>query len=212
MEQNKELHKDLCKELWVATGNKGKLEEIKILLADVQGLVLHSQDELSYYTSPPETGKTFEDNARIKAKSLKAVKPGTWILADDSGLSVEALGGLPGVHSARYAGPHAKDAENTAKLLKMLQLKTATNRKAAFLCCLVVYTPEGKEMVFHGQVNGTISKTPSGLHGFGYDPVFVPEGETKSLAELGLAFKNKHSHRALALLEFLAKLKTISNP
>ena len=137
------------------------------------------------------------------------MKANNWVLGEDSGLEVEALNNLPGIHSARYAGPKAADSENVAKLLKMLQLRTATNRKARFLCTIVAYSPSGEEMIFTGEMSGIIERTPRGQMGFGYDPVFTPQGETKTLAELGPAFKTKHSHRAKATLEFIEKLKSL---
>jgi XTP/dITP diphosphohydrolase len=194
-------------DIWIGTTNKGKLSEMRPLLEKaVPGIVIHSLDELPHYSQPPENGKTFLDNARIKARSVKAMKPGTWVVAEDSGLEVEALGGLPGVHSARYAGPHARDSENVAKLLKMLQLKAATTRNAKFLCTMVVFDPQGAEHIFTGELLGTIGRNPVGQMGFGYDPVFVPVGETKTMAELGPAFKNKNSHRAQATHSFIEKL------
>ena len=198
------------KEIWISTGNKGKLSEFKMLFEkEFHDFQIHSIADLPTFTPPPENGQTFLDNARIKAKSLKAVKPGTWILADDSGLEVTGLGNLPGVHSARYAGPKASDSENTAKLLKMMQIRAVPTRAAQFKCCLVVYTPAGEEWIFNGELKGTIGKAPAGQHGFGYDPVFIPEGETKTLAELGAGYKNKNSHRARATLAFIDKLKTL---
>lgn len=195
-------------ELWIATGNKGKLEEFKLGLKEVTHLEIHSQSELKSFTPMPESGDTFLANARIKAKSLKAMKPNCWILADDSGLEVTGLGNLPGVHSARYAGPHARDSENTAKLLKMMQIRNISPRTAQFKCVLVVYTPEGEELTFNGELKGHIASKPSGLMGFGYDPIFIPEGQTVSLAELGPGYKIQHSHRAFALVQFLNYLKT----
>ncbi|MBN8541065.1 MAG: RdgB/HAM1 family non-canonical purine NTP pyrophosphatase [Deltaproteobacteria bacterium] len=196
-------------ELWIATTNRGKLLEFEMCL---DGLVkegkikLKTLDDLDTYYPPEETGGTFLDNARIKARSLKAMNPGKWIVAEDSGLAVEGMGGLPGVHSARYAGPKASDFENRAKLLKIMGLKQLTNRNAAFLCQMVVFSPEAEEFVFAGQLNGTIAKAEAGKTGFGYDSVFVPEGENKTLAELGLAFKNKVSHRARAVEKLLELL------
>lgn len=195
-------------EIWIATGNKGKTSEFKLLLKELEPFELHTQAEIKGFTPRPEDGKTFLDNARIKAKSLKAVKPGTWIIADDSGLEVEALGWLPGIHSARYAGPHASDSENLAKLLKMMTLKNAKTRNAQFQCHLVIYTPAGEEWTFNGTMKGTISAKPAGQHGFGYDPIFLPEGQTQSLAELGAGFKTQHSHRALAIKQFIEKVQT----
>lgn len=182
--------------LWVATTNKGKLDEFKHTLMGVAEI--HSPSELSAYASPKETGSTFVENARIKAKSLRAVVDG-WVVADDSGLVVEGLNGLPGIHSARYAGEKASDAENVAKLLKMIQIRSPGNRKAKFVCALVVYSPDGEEHVIETEFPGEISKKAAGKGGFGYDPVFIPEGQTKTISELGAAFKNQHSHRAKAV-------------
>lgn len=196
-------------ELWIATGNKGKLAEYKLLLRELADLKIFSQGDIPSFTPRPEDGKTFEDNARIKAKTLRAVKNNVWVLGEDSGLVVEGLNGLPGVHSARYAGPKASDRENVAKLLKMMALKPMPNRNAKFVCSTVVYTPTGEEWVFSGEMKGTISTKPAGLLGFGYDPVFIPEGQTQSLAELGPGHKNLHSHRSQALKAFLEKLHSL---
>jgi XTP/dITP diphosphohydrolase len=195
-------------EIWIATGNKGKLSEMKILLEkEFPGISIKSIADLPVYSAPPENGKTFLDNARIKAKSLKAMKPGVWVLAEDSGLEVEALNNLPGVHSAVYAGPKARDSENVAKLLKMLQIRPAANRNAKFVCTMVVFSPEGEEIIYTGEMKGTISSKVMGMTGFGYDPVFIPEGQSKTLAELGIAFKNMNSHRAQALKQFIQRFK-----
>jgi XTP/dITP diphosphohydrolase len=191
-------------DLWIATGNQGKFNEFKMLLNRLVGAGLQprAQNELPVFSPPPENGDTFLANARIKAKSLKSVCPGKWILADDSGLLVEGLNGLPGIHSARYAGPHAADSENVAKLLKMMAIRQVMTRKAAFACALVAFDPTGQEHVFEGRLEGEIAKAARGTTGFGYDPVFIPNGETKTLAELGLAFKNQISHRAKAVAKF----------
>lgn len=191
-------------EFWVATTNKGKLREFEILVADLSPTI-KSVADLPVYSPPPETGDSFVANARIKAKAMKAIRPEKWIFGEDSGLEVDALGNLPGIHSARYAGPKASDAENNSKLIKMLQVRQVSDRKARFRCALVVYTPEGEEWVFEGTIEGTIAKTLKGTAGFGYDVLFIPEGENKTLAELGLAYKNKHSHRADAIRAFKAK-------
>ncbi len=195
-------------ELWIATGNKGKLEEYKLSIGKIPEIKLFSQADLPHFTPKPEDGVTFLDNARIKARSVKALKSEHWVLGEDAGLEVEGLNNLPGVHSARYAGANARDSENVAKLLKMLQIRSAANRKAQFKCVSVVLTPQNEEWVFEGTMKGQISLKATGTMGFGYDPIFVPEGETKTLAELGPAYKIQKSHRALALSEFLAKLKT----
>lgn len=189
--------------IWIATTNRGKLIEFQQLLP---GWTVKSVADLKTYSQPPETGKTFEENARIKAKSLKAMAGGDWVVADDSGLEVEGLGNLPGVHSARYAGPKASDAENNAKLLKMSQMRLASDkRQAQFRCVLVAYSPEGKEFVVEGILKGVVAEKMRGTTGFGYDPLFIPEGHDKTLAELGLAVKNQISHRSQAI----KKLKEI---
>lgn len=197
-------------ELWIATTNRGKLLEFEMILEPLvkEGkLKLKTLSDLDTYFPPEETGATFLDNARIKARSLKAMQPGAWIVAEDSGLSVEGMNGLPGVHSARYAGPKASDFENRAKLLKIMGLKALANRNASFLCQMVVFDPTGQEHLFDGELKGTIAKAEAGKTGFGYDSVFIPEGETKTLAELGLAFKNKVSHRARAVEKLLELLR-----
>ncbi|MEK6775146.1 MAG: RdgB/HAM1 family non-canonical purine NTP pyrophosphatase [Bdellovibrionota bacterium] len=192
-------------EIWVASGNKGKIREFEGLLKEFPEFKLHSQSEMSAFTPRPEDGKTFIENARIKARTLRSVKNSCWVFGEDSGLEVEGLGGLPGIHSARYAGPKASDNENVAKLLKMMSLRAVPNRNAQFKCAMIVYTPEGEEKTFEGIMKGQIASKPSGQMGFGYDPVFIPEGQKQSLAELGPGYKNQHSHRAEAFKQFLAQ-------
>jgi XTP/dITP diphosphohydrolase len=197
-------------EIWLATSNLGKIKEFERLFASVVNegkVVLKSIKDMNTYSAPAETGETFEANARIKAKAVRAIKNHAWVLADDSGLIVEGLGGLPGVHSARYAGPKATDSENTMKLLKMVSLRTAMNRKAQFKSVLVLISPEGEEHIFQGELNGSIATNSAGTEGFGYDPVFIPEGQTKTLAQLTLAEKNKLSHRARAVEQVLNFIK-----
>lgn len=194
-------------ELWIATSNNGKLNEFKMLLNQVtieKMISIHAQSELPVFSQPPENGDSFQANARIKARSLKAMKPGTWVFGEDSGLTVEGLNNLPGIHSARYAGPHAGDAENVAKLLKMMTLRPMNSRKGAFVSVIVAFDPQGQEHVFEGKLAGEIAKSQKGNAGFGYDNVFIPEGEQKTLAELGVAFKNKISHRAKAVQQLSA--------
>lgn len=196
-------------ELWIATGNKGKLYEYKLLLREIPDLKAFSQGDIPSFTPRPEDGKTFLDNARIKAKTLKAVKNNVWVLGEDAGLEVEGLNNLPGIHSARYAGPKASDSENVSKLLKMMSLKPMANRNARFVCTTVIYTPQGEEWVFTGELKGKISSKPAGLHGFGYDPVFIPDGQSQTLAEIGDGYKTQHSHRSQALNAFLEKWRSL---
>lgn len=193
-------------ELWLATGNKGKVSEYKILLRELGDVKIFTQADLPSFTPRPEDGKSFLENAQIKTRTLKAVKNKVHVLGEDSGIEVEGLNNLPGIHSARYAGPKASDSENVAKMLKMMAMRPMPNRNARFVCSTVVFTPEGEEWHFEGVMKGTIAPKPSGLLGFGYDPIFIPEGETKTLAELGPGYKNQHSHRAQAAKQFIAKV------
>ncbi len=191
--------------LWISTTNQNKLNEFRNIIGSK--VEIHSVGEISFYSAPPENGTTFVENARIKARTLKALKPGVWVVADDSGIEVEGLGGLPGIHSARYAGDKASDGENVAKLLKMLQIRSPGNRKAQFRCALVAYDPSGMEHVVEGIVTGQITTSARGKVGFGYDPIFIPEGYDKTYAELGSAVKNQTSHRAKAIRELMALIE-----
>jgi len=184
-------------QLWLASGNAHKLSEISGLL----GIRLRSLKELSDPPALEETGTTFEENALIKARGLRDAT-GQWALADDSGLCVDALGGAPGVYSARFAGPQADDAANNLKLLR--ELEKGEDRSAAFVCVLALCGPGGEEWVVRGTCRGSIARQPSGDRGFGYDPLFHPEGYTGSFAELGEEVKQRESHRARALQELLS--------
>lgn len=193
-------------EVWIATSNSGKLNEFKTLLSTYP-IDIHSQNELKVYSAPPETGKTYLENAKIKTKALRSVKPNLWVAGEDSGIEVEGLDGLPGIHSARYSGERSRDSENVAKVLKMLKLRNPTLRAAKFKCSLVAFSPAGEEFVFESSWEGRISEKVSGAQGFGYDPIFIPNGETLTAADLGLAFKNRHSHRAQAIRMWIEELK-----
>jgi len=192
--------------IWLATSNSGKINELKHLLSNLP-VSLHSPKELNSYYYPKETGSSFKDNALIKAKALHSVCPEDWVIADDSGLEVKALNNLPGVHSARYAGEHASDAENISKVIKMLSFKPSADRSARFICSLVAISPQGKSFHFEGEVKGNISKLQKGTQGFGYDPIFIPNGEEKTFSELSPSIKNKISHRKQALQQFIDQFK-----
>jgi XTP/dITP diphosphohydrolase len=181
----------------LASRNAAKLEEIKSILAawPVEWKTLRD------YPDCPEAAETAEDylgNAREKA-ALAAEHCGEWALADDSGLEVEALGGAPGVRSARYAGLNASDSDNWKKLLEDLEGVPLEKRRAVFRCQVVLRHPDGREQQAVGELWGHIAKAPRGPGGFGYDPIFFPEGLDCSLAELSPAEKNSISHRRRAL-------------
>ena len=188
------------KQLIVASGNAHKVEEFNSLL-EASGFEVFSAKVCGGMPDVLEDGDTFGANARIKALALRAIAPkGTWIVSDDSGLEVDALGGAPGIYSARYAGEDASDLRNLNKLLFELEKQAAANRAARFRCVLCLVDPSGREQFFDGACEGRIAKAPAGAEGFGYDPVFVPKGQSKSFAELGESIKSKLSHRALAVL------------
>jgi XTP/dITP diphosphohydrolase len=186
----------------VCTGNPHKVAELGPLLP---GLAL---EPLAPGTLlPPEIGDTFLDNARIKAHAGAALHPDCWVIADDSGLIVDALDGRPGVHSARFAGPDATDADNVQLLLERLRAYPDPElRTARFACTLVLVAPDGSELHAHGTVEGHIVHEPVGDAGFGYDPVFVPVGHDLTFAQLGDETKSTMSHRANAAQALRAQL------
>jgi XTP/dITP diphosphohydrolase len=182
-------------ELVLATRNAHKLREFEPLLAPHTVVPLPDEVEL-----PPETGMTFEENALGKARAAAAAT-GRIAVADDSGIAAAALDGRPGVYSARYAGAGATDEQNLAKLLD--EVPDQGDRRVAYVCALAYVTPDGEEHVVEGRCEGTLAHEPRGDGGFGYDPLFLPDGHDVSAAELEPARKNRLSHRgqALALLK-----------
>ena len=151
---------------------------------------------------PPESGATYYENARAKAEAGRALRGGEWILGEDSGIEVVGLDGRPGIHSARWA------AEPVDALLAELRGVDGDGRRARYVCELVLLSPDGSELRGTGTLEGRVAEAPHGSEGFGYDPIFVPEGETQTVAELGNAWKAEHSHRARAartLAEAIAK-------
>lgn len=184
--------------IWLATFNSGKIREFESLF-DPQHFKFKIAKELPNYSAPEETGTTFLENAKLKAVSLYSVlNTQQAVIAEDSGLVVEGLNGFPGIFSARYAGDKASDAQNCDKVLKMVKIRTPQMRKAKFVSCLYFKGPDF-ELHAQGEVHGEISISPKGAYGFGYDPIFIPEGYDQTMAELGLAVKNKISHRKLAV-------------
>ena len=190
------------RKLVFATNNAHKLEEVSAILGDKVELL--SLNDINCHTDIPETAETLEGNAYLKSSFIYR-NYGLNCFADDTGLEVESLGGAPGVYSARYAGGEGHNAEaNMQKLLQNMQ--GVQNRKAQFrtAICLIL---DGKKHLFEGIVKGEIIKEKRGSSGFGYDPIFVPEGYTKTFAELGNETKNKISHRALAVENLCRFLK-----
>ncbi|KAF0218279.1 MAG: dITP/XTP [Geobacteraceae bacterium] len=190
------------KELIVATGNRGKFRELELLLQDAVGR-LFSLADFPELAPVVEDGATFSENAVKKAKSA-ALATGKPVIADDSGLVVDALNGRPGVHSARFAGEECSDAENNVKLLRELAEVPAECRTAAFHCVIAFCLPDGTCLTFDGELKGIVMNAPRGSDGFGYDPLFLVPEYGRTLAELPLDVKNRISHRGKAL----AKLKT----
>ena len=181
----------------VATFNRDKAAELHALLA-LPELELVALADWPGAKAPEETGATLLENARIKAVAAVALT-GLPAIADDTGLEVDALKGAPGVHAARYAGPKATYADNVAKLLRELAGVPAEQRTARFRTVCFAAWPDGTEMSADGALQGTIIDMPRGTNGFGYDPVFVPKGETRTYAELTETEKNAISHRARAV-------------
>ncbi|MBQ8277608.1 MAG: non-canonical purine NTP diphosphatase [Bacteroidaceae bacterium] len=191
------------KKLVFATNNAHKLSEIRSI---TQGKVeILSLDDIGCHDDIPETAETLDGNAMMKARYVYE-RYGLDCFADDTGLEVEALGGAPGVHTARYAYPDRNDPEaNTRKLLR--ELEGQTNRRAAFRT-VIALIEDGRESCFEGRVDGYIAESERGTEGFGYDPVFSPEETGKTFAELGIETKNRISHRARAvakLCEYLCR-------
>lgn len=196
-------------EFCAATGNAGKLKEIRRIL-ERQGHTVKSQKELGITLEPEETGATFEENARIKAEAIcAAAKLPT--IADDSGLAVDALGGAPGIYSARYCGHHGDDEANNDKLLAALEGLTQPERRAKFVSAVCVMLPDGRTTTFFGECRGFVDVTRRGSNGFGYDPIFVPDfvgladgtlrenTAQRSYAELRDEEKDAISHRGNAM-------------
>lgn len=188
----------------IATKNKGKAKEFEALFNE-KGYEIKTLLDYPELDEVEETGTTFNENALLKAETI-AEKLNTLVLADDSGLIVEALYGQPGVYSARYAGEEKNDAKNNAKLLNELADTPKEKRRAAFHCSLALAEPGKESLVIEGQVKGRIADVPRGTHGFGYDPLFYLPEKEKTMAELTQDEKNKISHRAVALQKLSTEL------
>jgi XTP/dITP diphosphohydrolase len=193
----------------VASRNPKKLAELRRVLdaAGVSGLRLLSLDDVAPFDEAPESGATFEENALAKAGDAFAAT-GLAAVADDSGLAVDALNGMPGVLSARWSGVHGDDAANTALLLAQMRDVPAERRGAAFVSACALVSSAGEQVV-RGEWLGVIAQAPRGAGGFGYDPVFVPVGSDRSAAELSAAEKDAASHRGRALALLVPALRAL---
>ncbi len=192
----------------LATHNLHKIREFREMLKPLKGFDVLSLTQFPNYNLPEETGKTFEDNAVLKAvDAAKALN--AWVIADDSGLVVPALKGAPGVFSARYAGLDATDSENRKKLLEAMEKLNGEQRHAYFECVLALASPEGLKKCVSGKVEGEIASFERGRNGFGYDPLFIKHGYDKTFAELTEDIKNKISHRRKALERLLPILEEL---
>src|SRR5277367_517544 len=196
--------------LLVASRNKKKLAELRRVLdsAGLSGLALVSLNDVASFDEAPETGATFEDNALAKARDAFAAT-GLASVADDSGLEVAALNGMPGVLSARWSGRHGDDAGNTALLLAQLRDVSDERRSAAFVSACALVSASG-EVVVRGEWPGAIAREPRGDAGFGYDPVFIPDGFNCTAAQLSAAEKDAVSHRGRALTLLLPALRALA--
>jgi XTP/dITP diphosphohydrolase len=196
--------------LLLASRNAGKLAELDriVVAADLTGLQVVGLHDVPEFPEAPETGATFEENALAKARDAVAAT-GLPAVADDSGLAIDALNGMPGVLSARWAGGHGDDAANLRLVLAQLGDVPDGRRGGGFVCAAALVRPDGTEHVVRGEWRGTIIREPRGTNGFGYDPIFVPEGESRTSAELSPAEKDADSHRGRALRALLPHLRAL---
>ncbi|MBE0446761.1 MAG: XTP/dITP diphosphatase [Actinobacteria bacterium] len=195
-------------ELVIASKNEGKIREI-IDILDLHDVRIYTYKDFPSWPEVDEVGTTFYENALLKARALVETF-GKAAVADDSGLEVDALNGAPGIYSARYAGEEGDPEKNNEKLLRELKDVEMRRRTARFRCVAVLATPDGWSVSAEGTLEGRIAFEPHGERGFGYDPIFIPEGESRTVAEMPLDDKNKISHRSKAfgkLKERMAEFK-----
>lgn len=192
----------------LATRNAHKVDELRRILSayDVQLVSLSDYPDVA---DVPETGATFADNALLKARAV-AVATGLVAIADDSGLSVDALNGMPGVLSARWAGRHGDDVANLQLVLGQIADVPEERRGAAFVCAAAAVAPGGREVVVEGRVEGRLVHAPRGHNGFGYDPIFTPIGETRTTAEMSAEEKDAISHRGIAFRALAPRLHELA--
>jgi len=194
--------------LLLASRNPGKLVELQRMLSAAGGVAVVGLNDVPQFPDSPETGATFAENALAKGRDAVAAT-GLPAVADDSGLAVDALNGMPGVLSARWAGRHGDDVANLELLLAQLGDVPDERRGAAFVCAAALVLPDGTEIVEHGVWPGRIVRAPRGSGGFGYDPIFVPDGEQRTSAELEPQEKDAASHRGRAMRALLPHLRRL---
>ncbi|MFG1792942.1 RdgB/HAM1 family non-canonical purine NTP pyrophosphatase [Nocardia sp. NPDC049149] len=202
----------MARRVLVASRNAKKLNELRRILADagVAGIEIVGLDDVPAYDEAPETGATFEENALAKARD-GAAATGLACVADDSGIEVDALNGMPGVLSARWSGRHGDDAANNALLLAQLGDVPDERRGARFVSTCALVVPGGPEIVVRGEWPGSVGRKPLGDGGFGYDPLFIPQGGDTSAAQLTPAEKDAVSHRGRALTQLLPTLAELAD-
>ena len=196
------------RKLVISTGNQNKVNEIREILKDLPIEVISKRDIGLGDMDVVENGKTLEENSMLKAKAL-ANKTNYMVMADDSGLFVDKLNGEPGIYSSRYGGEEGNDQKNNNKLLKELESISIEDRKAKFISVIVLITESGQVISVEGQCKGTIGFQAVGSNGFGYDPLFTPEGFKKTFGELDENIKNEISHRSKALEKLKVELEKI---
>lgn len=190
---------EVVRRVVLATNNAHKLAELRRIVTEAaRDIEVLGLADLPRYPEPAETGRTFAENALLKARACLAAT-GLPAVADDSGLEVDVLNGMPGVRSARWAGPQASDADNNALLLRQLHDVPVDERTARFVCAMAAVLPNGAEHVRLGIMSGRLTVAPVGDNGFGYDPLFVADGQTETNAELTPAAKDAISHRGQAI-------------
>jgi XTP/dITP diphosphohydrolase len=196
----------MTRTLVIASNNQHKLSEFRAILSD--HWTVKGARDLDPQVTWDESGQTFLENARIKIAALRGLTNG-YILADDSGLCVDGLGGAPGVHSSSFGGIEGDHPRNVEALLRAMNALPAGARKAHFYCLLLLSCPDGAELKFEGRCHGVIAASVSGDGGFGYDPVFVPDGHDRSMASMPTSLKNSISHRGVAAALLMSYLKTV---
>jgi len=196
------------RKLVVASNNINKIKEIKNILKAVPVEIL-SLSEAGINVEIEENGNSFIENAYIKAEKIVNMLSGVMVLADDSGLAVDSLGGAPGIYSARFSGEHGNSKKNNEKLLSLLQNKNFSERKASFICAMVLISENGEIIRVQEKVDGIIIDEERGHNGFGYDPIFYLEDYKQTFGEIDSVLKNKISHRARALAKLHQEIERL---